>query len=202
MISCIHFWFSKGPPPYLHLEIYMKHRGKILEMSHIHADSELTLFSKPRFLLDANVLSRKSHFVGSSVFFISPMGIVSFFVSLRCIAGSGKRPIMNQGCIQNGLWVELMGYLIQERESETTGVEERWIQIDDIPLKYCVCIPNSDFIHIHIWIRRTRAVSWIDCWFISFPTGNGSEGFEMGYIYCFLLVYYFFRSEGRSRCGG
>lgn len=32
---------------------------------------------------------------------------------------------MNQGCIQNGLWVELMGYLIQERESETTGVEER-----------------------------------------------------------------------------
>lgn len=104
----------------------MKHRGKILEMSRIHADSELTLFSKPHFLLDANVLSRKPHFVGSSVFFfISPMGIVSFFVSLRWIAGSGKRPIMNQGCIQNGLWVELMGYLIQERESETTGVEER-----------------------------------------------------------------------------
>ena len=53
------------------------------------------------------------------------MGIVSFFISLRCIAGSGKHPIMNQGCIQNGLWVEMMGYLIQERESETTGVEER-----------------------------------------------------------------------------
>ena len=50
------------------------------------------------FLLNINILSRKSRFVGSCIFFfISAMGIVSFFVSWRCISGSGKHSVMNQG---------------------------------------------------------------------------------------------------------
>lgn len=134
--------------------MHMKHHSKnFRNVPYPRKFWAYTLF-QTTFLLSINVLSRKSHFVGSCIFFfISPMGIVSFFVSWRCIAGSGKHSIMNQGKRLRDYrrwrkmspnWYLLWSVCIYTYN--THGVH--------------VCLPN--FIYTHIWIK-TKAVSWSNC---------------------------------------
>lgn len=120
---------------------------------------ELMLLYVPRFTR-CKCLSRKSCFIGSRIlYFISALGMVSFFLSLRCI--SGVESTIKITFTRTLEEFEMMCYAIQERESETAGAGER----------RHVDIPSDGYVHIctvrkcvsplitqHIHARGTRTV--------------------------------------------
>lgn len=103
------------------------------------ADPELMLLYVPHFTR-YKCLSRKSCFIGSCIlYFISALGIVSFFLSLRCI--SGVESTIKITFTRTLEEFEMMCYAMQERESETAGVGERRGHVD---------IPSDGYVHIHM----------------------------------------------------
>lgn len=141
--------------------------GNVLRQCRFWADTP----PHSMFWLDINAFSRESWFLGSStLLFVSAMGIVSLLVSSRSNMGSGKHFSRDQQ-LGTHMKLEVMSYLVLERESETTEVEGRWGQIG-ISIDVCVyyigahVISNCDFVYTHTHlIGRTRAVGWV-------PTGS------------------------------
>lgn len=142
------FGLQRDPSVFVPLNIHgaaKQNSRKVSDPCRFWADTH----PQTTFLLDANVFSRKSCLVGSSVlFFISAMGTVSFLVSSRRITGSGEPRIRNEGCLQNLRW-----WVIWERETDCSSWREMspdWcVALLHVCGRVCVCT-YTHVIHIRV----------------------------------------------------
>lgn len=103
---------------------------------------------------------------------------------------------------------EMMGYLGKRNRMQQLKRDESRLMCCLVACMWaCVCTYTHVihihvcvfyFVHTHVEITWTRALRGGCCWFITWPTDNGKEGFEMGSVYCFFVEYFL---KERGRCG-